>query len=229
MAAPTVRRAVASLLFARSPTDETSGRVMLSELGLEHPDRQSYIPSAWWVLRWLLPVSDVNADDVLVEFGCGKGRIVLDAARRYQFSRVVGVELSPELSDVARSLVSSSGRLRCPDVRIETADATQFEIPDDVTFAYMFNPFTGDVFQSVLDNIVASLERAPRRLRLIYVNPICHDQVIATNRFRCTRMVHTSRLVSLVRAGIYESVGVHALSAAGSAAITSEAMTPSGP
>jgi hypothetical protein len=57
----------------------------MQELGLEHRDRQAYIPSAWWILRWLLPRSAVSSTDTFVEFGCGKGRIVLDAARRYPF------------------------------------------------------------------------------------------------------------------------------------------------
>lgn len=202
-----LRSAVMSRVFARSGTDETSVRMSLADLGLEHPDRHPYIPSAWWVLRWLLPTSAVASDEVFVEFGCGKGRIVLDAARRYRFKQVVGVELSEELSATARELVARErGRLRCPDVRIETVDATTFELPDAPTVAYMFNPFVGETFQRVLDNMVESLDRNPRRMRLIYVNPMDHDAVMATGRFQVTRMVHTTRLVSTVRAGIYESL-----------------------
>jgi SAM-dependent methyltransferase len=202
-----LRRAALSRIFARGATDETSVRATMADLGLEHPDRQPYIPSAWWVLRWLLPRSDISTSDVFVEFGCGKGRIVIDAARRYRFAQVIGVELSEELSSVARALIGEeNGRLRCPDVRIENVDATTFEIPDAMTYAYMFNPFNGETFQHVLDNIVASLDRSPRRLRLIYVNPVSHEVVAASGRFRLVRMVHTTRLVSTVRAGIYESV-----------------------
>jgi hypothetical protein len=85
----------------------------------------------------------VGASDVFVEFGCGKGRVVLDAARRYRFRRVIGVELSPDLSAVARRVVASeNGNPRCHDVRIETADATAFEIPDDMTYAYFYTRST---------------------------------------------------------------------------------------
>jgi hypothetical protein len=195
-----------SRVFARSATDETSVRVPLAELGLEHPERQPYVPSAWWVLRWLLPVSDVESGDVFVEFGCGKGRIVVDAARRYRFDRVVGVELSPELSTVARSVVTQSGRLKCPDVTIENVDATTYAIPAAMSHGYLFNPFNGAIFQQVLDNIVQSLDENPRSLRLIYVNPIEHDAVMATGRFRVTRRVRTTRVVSTVEAAIYEAV-----------------------
>jgi hypothetical protein len=207
MSLQSLRRTALSRVFAHSAADETSVRATMADLGLEHPERQPYIPSAWWVLRWLVPTSQVTAGDVFVEFGCGKGRIVLDAARRYSFARVVGVELSHELSAVAHRLVDDErARLRCPDVSIETADATRFAIPDTMSHAYLFNPFNGETFGGVLANIGASLDRAPRRLRMIYVNPVEHDAVMATGRFRVKRMVHTTRLVSKVRAGIYETV-----------------------
>lgn len=207
MAVQRLRHAVSRAIFARGGADETSGRVDMATLGLEHPDRQAYVPSAWWVLRWLLPRSSVQPTDVFMELGCGKGRIVLDAARRYPFARVIGVELSSELSDAARRLVESRrSSLRCPDVRIETADATTVAIPDDMTFAYFFNPFTGPSFERVLENVVASLDRAPRRVRIIYVMPIEHDMVLRTGRFRVVRRVRTTRLVSPVVAAIYESV-----------------------
>lgn len=201
------RRAISSLVFSQGREDDTSVRVDMAALGLEHPDRQAYIPSAWWVLRWLLLRSDVRSTDVFVEFGAGKGRIVLDAARRYRFARVIGVELSSELSDAARQLLESQrSSLRCRDVRIETADATTFDIPDDMTFAYFFNPFNGETFERVMENVVASLDRAPRTLRIIYVNPVDHDTVMRTGRFRVVRHVRTTRLVSPVEAAVYESL-----------------------
>jgi SAM-dependent methyltransferase len=201
-----MRRSVAQLLFTRGRPDETAERATMASLGLEHPDRQAYVPSAWWVLRWLLPRSEVQPSDVFVEFGCGKGRIVLDAARRYPFRRVTGVELSRELAEVAQSLVARErGRLRCPDVRIETGDASEFSIPDDMTYAYLFNPFNGATFERVCANIVASLDRAPRRLRVIYVKPVEHETLVATGRFRPVRRVRTTRLVSTVEAAIYDA------------------------
>lgn len=186
------------------PDDKTNTWVTMADLGLEHPDRQAYIPSAWWVLRWLLPKADVSSSDVLVEFGCGKGRIVLDAARRYPFREVIGVELSEELAAVARELLAAHPRRRAGKVTVLTMDATSFPVPDDMTFAYMFNPFGGETFERVLANILASLDRSPRRLRLIYVNPVEHDTVMASGRARVIRRVHTTRLVDPVGAGLYD-------------------------
>lgn len=206
MSVRTLRTTVIPRIFAGG-SDETSVRASLQDLGLEHPERQAYIPSAWWILRWLLPQSAVGPEDTFVEFGCGKGRIVLDAAQRYRFKTVIGVELSEELVDVARALVvQRGGRLRCKDVRIEAADATRFPVPDDMTYAYLFNPFTGETFMHVLDNIIESLDRAPRKVTIIYVNPVEHEALMGTGRFRLLRHVRTTRLVTQTGAAIYESL-----------------------
>jgi SAM-dependent methyltransferase len=201
-----VVRETAGRLFFKRGYGETGERVSMASLGLDHPERVSYTASPWWILRWLLPEADVGASDVFVEFGCGKGRVVLDAARRYRFRRVVGVELAPDLSDVARQLLEGDdGNLRCRDVRIETTDATAFEIPDDMTYAYFYNPFNGAIFEEVCANIAASLQRSPRFLRVIYLNPVEHDALMATGCFEQVRRVHTTRF-GRERAAIYEAV-----------------------
>lgn len=198
-------RSVVDRFLGRGYT-ETGDRVALDSLGLDHPDRVGYSASPWWVLRWLLARSEVWSSDVFVEFGCGKGRIVLEAARRYPFRRVVGVELSPELSDVARGLIARErNRLRCRDVEIETADATEFAVPDDMTHAYLYNPFNGPTFAKVCANIVASLDRAPRSVRVIYVNPVEHTTLMATGRFHLVRRAETAGVSSPTRAAIYEA------------------------
>lgn len=196
-----LRRKAGPLLFGRT-YEATADK----SPGLQGPGRVQYSPSPWWILRWLLPRAEVKASDVFVEFGCGKGRVVLDAARRYPFRRVVGVELAPDLSEVARQLVERErSRLRCRDVRIETVDATEYPIPDDMTYAYLYNPFYGEIFERVCANIIASLDRAPRTLRMIYLHPAHHDTLMATGRFRLVRLVHTTRVVPLARAGVYEA------------------------
>jgi SAM-dependent methyltransferase len=185
-----------SVVFAQA-TDPTRDRTSLQELGLAHEDYVGYVPSPWWILQWLLPRSEVHPGDVFVEYGCGKGRVVLAAARQYKFARVIGVEISEELSATARALVlSKRRRLRSQYVDIVTSDAAAFEVPDDMTHAYLFHPFRGRTFQEVCANIIASLDRAPRTLRLFYVNPEEHDVLTATGRFRLERKVVTTRLVS---------------------------------
>lgn len=169
---------------------ETDVQVHPRDLGLG--DRfEGYAPSGWrWVHR-ALRGEPITRDDVFVDFGSGKGRVVGLVARRYPFGRVVGVEIAPELTTVAReNLARAHGRLRCPHVELVTADATEWPVPDDMTHAYLYNPFRGEALERLLANIVASLDRKPRRLTLIYANPMDADAVLATGRFR---LVRTSR------------------------------------
>jgi SAM-dependent methyltransferase len=141
----------------------------------------SYLPRGLWGRR-------IGRGDTLLDYGSGRGRVLLQAARFYRFGHIVGVELNESEAGVARANLSAlEGRLRCPRVEIVVTDATSWPVPDDVTHVYMFNPFWGETFRAVLDRIGESLDRNPRPLTLIYANPKCADDVLATGRFERVR------------------------------------------
>lgn len=123
-------------------------------------------------LRRILPPREVTDHDVFVDFGSGMGRVVLQAAR-YPFRKVIGVEVSETLHSIARENIDRNRqRLRCPDTELVHADALDYELPDDVTVAFLYNPFRGEIFATVIERLLQSVERNPRPLRIIYVNPI---------------------------------------------------------
>lgn len=183
---------VAHVLFERGQLD-TAPRRELSELGLDAEGRQGYAPTGWFFLRRALRGVRIGPEDVFVDFGSGMGRVVLHVARLYPARRVVGVELAPELAAVAQqNLGRQRERLRCRDVELVTGDVATFAVPDDMTVAYLYNPFTDDLFRTVLTRIGESLDRAPRDLTLVYVNPQMAADVLATGRFVhvCTSRPH---------------------------------------
>jgi hypothetical protein len=93
----------------------------------------------------------------------------------------------PGLAEAARrGLAARIHQHRCRDVEIVVADVTAFRVPDDLTMAYFFHPFRGETFERVLRGIVESIDRNPRRVRLIYVVPQdqVRSQILATGRFR---------------------------------------------
>jgi SAM-dependent methyltransferase len=158
---------------------ETSDVVELSELDLADEARNNYIPSGWGTMKRIAQTREITPEDVFVDFGSGKGRMVFLAAQ-YPFKRVIGIELAADLHQVAQANIAKNRkRLRCPDVQLVNQDVLSFPIPDDMTFAYFFNPFTGDVFKSVIDSIGASLRRNPRRITLVYTNPVMHEYLSA--------------------------------------------------
>ncbi len=172
-------------LFERRLGTETDEWVELTELGLPSKERLRYQPSAWWTLPRVLRRSEVSPADVFIDFGCGKGRMVLEAALLYRFARVVGVELSPDLSAIARGNVARNRRrLKTPRVEIAVSDVLEYPIPDDVTIAFLANPFTGSIFGHVITELLASVDRSPRRLRIVYCVPVEEGILLQTGRIR---------------------------------------------
>jgi SAM-dependent methyltransferase len=165
----------------------TRGEIDARELGFSDDHHVYYKPSGWLTLRRAVSASSVHAQDVFLDLGCGKGRVVCQAALRYPFRRVIGVDASAELVAVAQTNADAiASRRRARAIELVHADVLHYEIPDDVTIVYLYNPFTGPVFQAAVDAMLASLQRAPRRLRVVYGNPI-EAQMLLDAGFRIDR------------------------------------------
>jgi len=110
---------------------------------------------------------------VLVDLGCGKGRVLLIASR-FGFKEVRGVEYAHELCETARK--------NCSIYKAKTGVGTEFQIIEsdvidytinsDENIFFMFNPFDAEVLSKVLDNIIRSLSMHTRSIWIIYRNPV---------------------------------------------------------
>jgi Histone methylation protein DOT1 len=198
----TVRTRVSDLLHDRRT--ETAGTEY--DPVHVHPERVRYEPSGWGFLARGLAGREVTRDDVFVDIGSGKGRVVCQAAQ-YPFRRVLGVEVSERLNEIARQNVDRIlPRLACKHVELITEDAARFDIPDDVTVVYLYYPFTGETFSSVVDKLIASLDRRPRRLTVIYACPRRGEALVDTGRFELARISRDGRRDPIGRRiAIYES------------------------
>jgi SAM-dependent methyltransferase len=128
---------------------------------------------------------EISARDVFVDLGSGKGRVVLEAARKYPFRRVIGVEISPRLNEIATAnLRRLKGPLQCSRVEFVTADASTWDPPDDLTVAYLYNPFRGELFSAAISRLIGLVDRRGWPLHLIYINPTEHARVMRTGRVR---------------------------------------------
>ena len=94
-------------------------------------------------------------------------------ASDYAFGRIVGVEFSPELHEVAvRNLaIYTSPAQRCRVVESVNADATTYEFPPTPLLLYAYNPFDETVMAAILEKLMRSLEAAPREVIFVYYNP----------------------------------------------------------
>jgi SAM-dependent methyltransferase len=161
--------------FDRQHGTDTSGAVETAELGIGDEQRRSnairYLPSPARATQWML---DQRAGDVVhrtfVDIGCGKGRVLLLAAQR-RFRRVVGVELSAALVEVARSNVAAyrgPPALIAP-VDVVCADATAFQWPGSDLFVHLYHPFQPSVTALLVDSLDASLAHNPRQATIAYL------------------------------------------------------------
>jgi len=139
---------------------------------------QPYVAAPYSCIDAGLAAAGVKPGDGFLDYGCGKGRVVCVAAT-HPFSRVFGIEMRPELVDLAEQ---NLGRLRgrkSGHAEIVTGDATAYAVPDDVTVIVMFNPFTRNVMRQTLDRVRESLDRKPRGLRVVYMNPREDEDLLA--------------------------------------------------
>ena len=106
-----------------------------------------------------------------VDYGCGKGR-ALFVAEQCGFTKLIGVDIAKELIDDANAnkLVYQKKNNQS-EFHFLFNDATTFQIPENTSVFYFFNPFGKDIMQKVIQNIKESLKKNPRKIYCIYLNP----------------------------------------------------------
>jgi SAM-dependent methyltransferase len=141
-----------------------------------------YQPTKAGPFRKMLKRLQLPADTVFVDYGSGKGRVLMLAARE-QLSRVVGVEFSPELCRIAKRNIELYRRTvgALSEIEIVESDATAYPFKHDETVFFFFNPFDAVILVRVLERIEASLETHPRNAKLVYCTP-CHAEVVERSK-----------------------------------------------
>lgn len=143
----------------------------------------SYEPAKWALLKRVfgLLIDSGRIDPqatCLVDFGCGKGRVLI-VALHYGISEVVGVEFDEELcgickENVQRYIARQSGR-KGAFWQVVHEDAATFQLPRDANLFFLHDPFTGPVLESVAAGIREACRASGGRPLVVYVNPVCGD------------------------------------------------------
>jgi SAM-dependent methyltransferase len=152
---------------------DTCGEIPLNSLDFESKSKdpgleyQSHHPEIIRSSLLMLPIP--HEDYTFVDFGCGKGRVLLIASG-FKFRKIVGLELAPQLADIAKRNVERyrSSDQKCFDIEVMTADATDYELGPDPQVLYFFSPFTLRLMSQILENIEASVRRSPRDLLILF-------------------------------------------------------------
>ncbi|MGW2162216.1 hypothetical protein [Nonomuraea sp. NPDC001699] len=138
-----------------------------------------------------------TAGRVLVDFGAGKGRVLMLAAG-HGFAAAIGVESSPGLCAIANANLARFSRGRSCALSVICADAGSFAVPTSVTVGYLYNPFGAETMRAVVGRILESLAEAPRDFHVLYLNPR-HADLFVTAGFAETARRHDAVLLSRPR------------------------------
>jgi hypothetical protein len=127
-------------------------------------------------------------ESTFIDFGCGKGAGLLYASD-YRFKKLIGVEFSQQLCDIANEnmkkfVLRSRHKI---DYDIVHKDACEFEIPPESDCFYFFNPFDGTILEKVIRNILRSLETNKRKIIIVYINALHHEilKKYSFNEIKC--------------------------------------------
>lgn len=119
-----------------------------------------------------------------VDFGAGKGRALILAARA-GFGRVVGVEFAAELFAVATvNIARFKAREGAVAIDCRLGDAVEFPIPDGPVVFFFHNPFDKPVMEQVMSNIRTAYEREPRDMFVLYAKPVSASAIERQGIFR---------------------------------------------
>ena len=155
------------------------------ELSTSFGDADEYQVVDYLLLRRYMEPVRAGPDDVLIDIGCGMGRVLCVFART-RLRKCIGIEFGEELASIAkRNALSLRGR-RAP-IEIRVGDAAKADYSEGTIF-WIYNPFGERTMHAVLSRLGQSLSTSPRRIQIVYVNPVCEAVFRQFSWLTCTRV-----------------------------------------
>ena len=159
---------------------DTTDFVELDALNITTEDKQhafQYEPTPIRTFRRMLASLPCPLNDFMfVDFGSGKGRLRL-AATEFGFKRIIGVEISEELCNIAKTNIKSFENKTGEVYNIEVVytNAKSYSIPNDNCVLFFFNPFDRHLTEQVAQNIKAQFCKSRKKIFLLFYNPKSAD------------------------------------------------------
>lgn len=162
--------------FDRCYGVDTTGITPISELQISNPSWVygfDYQAVEVFAIETLLDGLGIDyTASVFVDLGAGKGRVVMIASK-LPFRRLIGVEISPDLAKQALhnfvQFERAGGNARERSMVI--GDCAAYEFPHEPLVIFLYNPFGAKIMTQVIENLLQSLARAPRRVNVVYFRP----------------------------------------------------------
>ena len=143
---------------------QTTGRDETNADQYHHP----YEPTPYCVLERLADSGLIGIGDVVLDYGCGKGRV--DFFLSYSTkAKTIGIEYDER---ICRSAVENQ-KMAVPKATAEfvLTRAETYEVPEEVNRCYFFNPFSVEILRKVMARILESYYENPREMFLFFYYP----------------------------------------------------------
>ena len=144
----------------------------LEKQGIDISHATIYMPVSYTLLEEIFEQLPATIRNHFLDLGSGKGRAICVAAHQ-GFKMVTGLDFARDLCEAAKeNLAITKQKIPALEYKVINNDAFYFEIPDDVDCIFLFNPFDEIIMSAVVNNIGTSLQNSPRKINIIYVNPL---------------------------------------------------------
>lgn len=130
--------------------------------------RYSYEPTPYSVLERLADSGLIGESDVVLDYGCGKGRVGFFLSHKTK-SHTVGIEFYDRIYRIAmenKKTAVSRSRADFEPIRAE-----EYSVPAEVNRCYFFNPFSVEILRKVMARIIESYYEYPREIFLFFYYP----------------------------------------------------------
>jgi len=130
--------------------------------------RYPYEPTPYRVLERLADSCLMGETDVVLDYGCGKGRVGFFLSH-ITGARTIGIEYDDRIYNCAvdnRGAFPSAGKTDFVLTRAE-----EYQVPGDVNRCYFFNPFSAELLHTVMARILESWYETPREVFLFFYYP----------------------------------------------------------
>ena len=127
-----------------------------------------YEPTAYSVLERLAKSGFFGQEDVVLDYGCGKGRVGFFLSYVTK-ARAIGIEYDEHIYEAAQANRKSTISRVKPDFVLTRAE--EYPVPEAVSRCYFFNPFSAELLSKVMARILESWYAHPRDIFLFFYYP----------------------------------------------------------
>lgn len=130
--------------------------------------RYPYEPTPYSVLERLANSGYIRKKNVLLDYGCGKGRVELFMTYQTR-CHAIGIEYDDRIFATACENKKSGISGERTTFLLENAE--NYQVPIEVNRVFFFNPFSIEILRKVIAAVTASCYENPRELLLFFYYP----------------------------------------------------------